>query len=147
MESQDEGLEDLLKRLRLSKNWSYDELADNINKKLLKKWEEAGHEEADFKWTLDKDVKKWEYGIKYPELDMMYELSELYEVKCDDFIAAKNISLKKGFPSIATIKWTCYFLNISIYAGMVINMIIIFLAAILSMIFLGNVIMEIPNYL
>ena len=141
-----EGLEELLKRLRLANNWSYEEVSEKINANLLKKNEEQ-HIEKEVKWLIDKDVKKWEYGIKYPDLDMIYELSELYEVKCDDFIQAKDVSLKRGFPSLATIKWTCYFLNISIYAGMIINMIVIFLTAIFSMIFLGHVISEIPKYL
>ena len=141
-----EELEELLKRLRLSNNWSYAEVSERINKNLLKKKEEE-KSEKDIDWLIDKDVKKWEYGIKYPDLDMIYELSELYEVKCDDFVQAKNISLKRGFPSLTTIKWTCYFLNVSIYVGLVINVLVIFLAAILSMMFFGHVILEIPKKL
>ena len=113
---------------------------DEIKKKVLQQFNET------HKKSISEDQLMMLVD-KYPDLDMIYELSELYEVKCDDFVQAKNISLKRGFPSLTTIKWTCYFLNVSIYVGLVINVLVIFLAAILSMMFFGHVILEIPKKL
>lgn len=98
-------IEELLRLLRLNKNWTYWQLVEKLN---------------DDKLT-EKDVKKWEYGLKYPDLDMVYKLSELYEIPSAELIQAKNNSYEKGMGSINiyTIKWICYILNISLGAGAV----------------------------
>ena len=139
---ENEGLEEILVRLRENKNWSYAELAEKINDLMIEsqiydirannlnngefivteeylKKKEAEKAEAEEKLRenllSDKDVKKWEYGITYPDLDMLYRLSELYGIPCDDLVKAKNVSYHKGFPSTRTIKWICYYLNVSIF--------------------------------
>ena len=98
-------IEELLRLLRLNKDWTYLHLVEKLK---------------DDKLT-EKDVKKWEYGLKYPDLDTIYKLSEIYEVPSAELIQAKNNSLEKGMGSINinTIKWICYFLNISLSAGAV----------------------------
>ena len=52
---------------------------------------------------------------------MVYELSELYMVPCEKFVEAKNNSYEKGYASINmyTIKWICYFLDVSMKVGFV----------------------------
>lgn len=155
----EEGLEEVLTRLRTEKDWSYEELSQILNDKIIEvatryeikkensyeqtleqiKREEKEKIEAEEKLKdrllTAKDVKKWEYGVKYPDLDMLYILSELYEVSCDDLVKAKNVSYHKGFPSIQTIKWTCYFLNVSIWVGFAINILFMALAFIIAMAF------------
>ena len=98
-----ECLEELLVRLRKEKGWTHMEVASKLKNKAI----------------TEKDIKKWEIGLKYPDLDMIYELSELYQVSSAEIIQAKNNSYEKGMASINmyTIKWICYILNVSIYVG------------------------------
>ena len=100
------GIEELLKELREKNNWSYAELIQRIKRVNLS----------------EKEVKKWEYGLKYPDLDMIYELSELYNVPSAEFIQAKNISFLKGTYLINTrlISWLCYLFNFSVVTAIVI---------------------------
>ena len=100
------GIEELLKELREKNNWSYAELIQRIKRVNLS----------------EKEVKKWEYGLKYPDLDMIYELSELYNVPSAEFIQAKNISFLKGTYLINTrlISWLCYLFNFSVVTATVI---------------------------
>lgn len=162
---ENESLEEILKNLREKRNWSYAEFAQKINDKLIEKENQnkiiekpdeievdssqipeeklkiKERERQEAEWKLrekllaDKDVKKWEYGLIYPDLDMLYIISELFDISCDDLLRAKNISFKKGFPSTRTIKWICYYLNVSIWVGFAINICIIVLAFILAMVF------------
>ena len=59
-----EGIEELLIRLRNEKGWSRVELISHLSNKTIK----------------EKDIRKWELGLEYPDLDMIYELSEIYQV-------------------------------------------------------------------
>lgn len=104
-----EGIEELLTRLRKEKGWTYSDILMRLPDKTL----------------TEKDVKKWEIGLKYPDLNMIYELSALYQVSAADFIQAKNNSFEKGLASVnmTIAKWICYFLNISIYAAIVLTVI------------------------
>lgn len=117
-----EGIEELLTKLRKEKGWSYIEVASKLPSKQI----------------TEKDIKKWEIGLKYPNLDMIYELSELYQIPSGELIQAKNNSYEKGMASINmyTIKWICYILNISIYAGMVLMTVFYVLAFIFAVWFL-----------
>ena len=54
-----EGIEELLIRLRNEKGWSRVELLSHLSNKTIK----------------EKDIRKWELGLEYPDLDMIYELS------------------------------------------------------------------------
>lgn len=116
-----DGIEQLLKKLRKKNNWSYIEVVQNLKNKQI----------------TEKTVKKWEYGLEYPDLDMIYELSELYRIPSDELIEAKNTSFENGISSIniTTIKWLCYFLNISVYAGIVILYLFYAVALILAFLF------------
>lgn len=100
-----EGIEELLIRLRNEKGWSRIELLSHLSSKTIK----------------EKDIRKWELGLEYPDLDMIYELSEIYQVPSEKFVEAKNNSYVKGLGSINMFltKWICYLLNVSIKVGMV----------------------------
>ena len=78
-----EGIEELLIRLRNEKGWSRVELLSHLSNKTIK----------------EKDIRKWELGLEYPDLDMIYELS--------------------GSVNMFLTKWICYLLNVSIKVGMV----------------------------
>lgn len=115
------GIEVLLRELREKNNWTYLEVVEKLNTMEL----------------TEKEVKKWEYGLKYPDLDMIYKLSELYRVPSEEFVQAKNNSYEKGYASINvyTIKWICYILNVSIYTGMVLTAIFYILALVFAFLF------------
>ncbi len=94
--NQNLSIEELLKKLRKEKNWSYLELQEQLNSRGLE--------------LQEKDIKKWEWGLKYPDLNTIYKLSEIYMVPSEDFVQAKNNSYKHGFNSvhIKIINWICY---------------------------------------
>lgn len=100
-----EGIEELLIRLRNEKGWSRVELMSKLSNKTIE----------------EKDIKKWEIGLEYPDLDMIYELSAVYQVPSEKFVEAKNNSYVKGLGSVNMMltKWICYFLNVSIKVAMV----------------------------
>lgn len=104
------GIEELLVELRTKNGLSRIELVYKLN---------------DIKVT-EKDIKKWEIGLKYPDLDTIYKLSEIYKVPSAEFILAKNNSYEKGLGKInkKIIRWFVYTLNISFYAGVVITIIL-----------------------
>ncbi len=104
------GIEELLVELRTKNGLSRIELVYKLN---------------DIKVT-EKDIKKWEIGLKYPDLDTIYKLSEIYKVPSEEFILAKNNSYEKGLGRISKkiIRWFVYTLNISFYAGVVITIIL-----------------------
>ena len=114
-----EGIEELLTRLRKENGWTYADILMKLPDKTLK----------------EKDIKKWEIGLKYPDLDMIYELSALYQVSSAEFIQAKSNSFEKGLTSVhmTITKWICYFLNISIHAGIVLLIIFYVFMSIFSL--------------
>ena len=114
-----EGIEELLTRLRKEKGWTYSDILMKLPDKTL----------------TEKDIKKWEIGLKYPDLDMIYELSALYQVSAAEFIQTKSNSFEKGLTSVHMIitKWICYFLNISIHAGIVLLIIFYVFMSIFSL--------------
>lgn len=116
-----EGIEELLTRLRKEKNWSYVEVVSKLTNKNI----------------TEKDIRKWEIGLKYPDLDMIYELSALYEVPSNRLIQAKNNSYEKGSLSINqyAIKWICYLLNVSMHAAMVLMVLFYTFALIFALYF------------
>ncbi len=97
----EETLEEMLKRLRISRKWSYIELVQELSKVGV--------------MTDEKTVKKWELGLEYPNLDVIYKLSDIYKISSQDVIQAKNNSLNRGYNSVHTrfIKWMCYFTGAS----------------------------------
>ena len=114
-----EGIEELLTRLRKENGWTYADILMKLPDKTLK----------------EKDIKKWEIGLKYPDLDIIYELSALYQVSSAEFIQAKSNSFEKGLTSVhmTITKWICYFLNISIHAGIVLLIIFYVFMSIFSL--------------
>ena len=115
-------IEELLKNLRESKNWTYNDVAYNLNDTNI----------------LSEDIKKMESGLEYPDWDMMYKLSELYSVPVEEFVKAKEYSyekLKKSF-SVTLIKWMNYLFGISFKISFILVVIFYFVVAIREFIIL-----------
>lgn len=55
-------IEELLKDLRQEKRWSYLQLMEELQRNGVT--------------VNDKEIKKWEYGLEYPSLDVIYKLQE-----------------------------------------------------------------------
>lgn len=71
-------------------------------------------------------------GLEYPDWDVMYKLSELYNVPIEEFVKAKEYSyekLKNSF-SMTIIKWVNYLFGISFKVTYVLLVIFYFVAAI-----------------
>ena len=109
-------IEELLKKLRESKGWTYNDVAYNLNDTNI----------------LTENIKKMESGLEYPDWDVMYKLSELYRVPVEEFVKAKEYSyekLKNSF-SMTIIKWVNYLFVISFKVTYVLLVIFYFVAAI-----------------
>lgn len=109
-------IEELLKKLRESKNWTYNDVAYKLNDTNI----------------LTEDIKKMESGLEYPDWDVMYKLSELYSVPVEEFVKAKEYSYEKLKSSISVtiIKWMNYLFGISFKVSIVLITIFYFVAAI-----------------
>lgn len=118
-------IEDLLIELRQKNGLSRIELLEKLNNSNLS----------------EKDIKKWEIGLKYPDLDTIYKLSEIYRVSSTEFVMAKNNSYEKGIAGInkKIIRWFVYTLNVSFYIGAVLTIFIYIFAFIFALWFFVTV--------
>ena len=116
-------IEQLLRDLRQEKEWSYWNVVDELTRKGI--------------ILNEKTIKKWEYGLEYPDLDIIYKLSEIYSVPSQDFVMAKNNSFKEGYETIhmELIKRICYITGISLKAGYIAMYVFIGLALIWALLF------------
>lgn len=116
-------IEELLKDLRKEKGWDYCNLVEELYKKNIV--------------VDEKTVKKWEYGLEYPDLDIIYKLSEIYLIPSQNFVMAKNNSYKEGFETIHMefIKRLCYITGISLKIGYIGMYIVIGVVLIWSLLF------------
>lgn len=112
----EKGIEEVLREARQKNGWTYVEVVSRLKDDTL----------------TGKEIKKWEIGLKYPDLDMIYKLSELYQIPSEELITAKSNSYEKGLASVnqTIIKWICYFFDISLRAASVIT-VIIYVAALI----------------
>ena len=114
-------IEELLLQLRKEKDWTY--IVDELYKLGI---------------TIEeKTVKKWELGLEYPNIEIIYKLSELYMIPSERFITAKTNSYEKGMASIhmVFIKWFCYITGVSLKIGYIGLYVIIAIALIWSLYF------------
>ena len=116
-------IEQLLRELRLEKEWSNWNVVDELTRK----------------GTIlnEKTIKKWEYGLEYPDLDIIYKLSEIYSIPSEIFVIAKNNSFKEGYETIHMefIKRVCYITGISLKVGYIAMYVFIGLALIWALLF------------
>ncbi len=116
-------IEELLRDLRTEKQWSYMNVVVELNKLGI--------------FLQEKEVKKWEYGLKYPDLDTIYKLSEIYFIPCETLVMAKSNSYNKGYQAIhqTFIKWFCYLTGISLKIGYIMTNAFIYIALVISFLF------------
>lgn len=133
MEVETRTLEQLLKDLREEKNWTYLHIVEELNKLGLV--------------VDEKQVKKWEIGLEYPDINQIYKLSELYFVPSDNFVMAKTNSYQEGLNSVhaTLIKWICYLTGVSLKIGYVAFYVIITVAVIGSLMFFVGKMNEVTN--
>lgn len=105
-------IERLLREAREKNNWNYLEVMEKLDDKNI----------------TDKDIKKWEYGLKYPDLDTIYKLSELYQIPSEEIVQAKTNSYTEGLLSVHKyfINFICYILNLSVKTALIIHYLIIY---------------------
>ena len=119
------GIEELLVELRTREGLSRIELLYKLNDSNL----------------TEKDIKKWEIGLKYPDLNIIYKLSEIYKVPSTEFVKAKNNSYEKGLAGVnkKIIRWFVYTLDVSFKIGVVFTIILYVFAFILALWFFVSV--------
>ena len=119
------GIEELLVELRNKKGLSRIELLEKLEDSNL----------------TEKDIKKWEIGLSYPDLDTIYKLSEIYRIPSTEFVKAKNNSYENGLAGInkKIIRWFVYTLNVSFYIGVVFTTILYVVIFILALCFFVTV--------
>ena len=96
-------IEETLIELRNKKGWTRLELLEKLSNKEM----------------TEKDIKKWELGLAHPDTDMLYELSEIYMVPCEELINAKSYSYEQAMESLSTVivKYISYFTGVSLEIG------------------------------
>ena len=100
LEKEKRTLEQLLSDLRKEKGWSYLHISEELRKLGIQ--------------IDETQIKKWEYGLDYPDLDTLYKLSELYFMPIENFITAKDNSYKKHTTAI---RWFCYLTGFTFKIG------------------------------
>ena len=116
--------EDVIRDCREKNNWTYLDVLEHISDKTI----------------TEKEVKKWEYGLSYPDIDMIYKLSELYQIPSEEIVQAKNNSLEFGSSSINIyiIKRICFILNVSFITGYIVNILVWIFLVIYAFVFFVN---------
>ena len=119
------GIEELIVELRNKKGLSRIELLEKLEDSNL----------------TENDIKKWEIGLSYPDLDTIYKLSEIYRIPSTEFVKAKNNSYENGLAGInkKIIRWFVYTLNVSFYIGVVFTTILYVVIFILALCFFVTV--------
>ncbi len=106
-------LEVILQNERLKRGWNYQHVSDQLNLSDI----------------TAKDIKKWEYGFEYPDLNKIYKISELYEIPSEILVQAKSNSYEENLHSVhkTFIKIICYIFNLSIKTGVIFSYIFLYI--------------------
>ena len=107
-------LETLLTNLRIQKYWTYLNVVEELSKLGV--------------MVTEKQVKKWEYGLEIPDLDMIYKLSELYFISSEKLISARDYSFSQSYHSsflLLLAKWFCYLTGFTVKASSILIFLIL----------------------
>ena len=106
-------LEIILQNERLKRGWNYKHLAEQLA----------------LPNVTEKNVKKWEYGFEYPDLNTIYKISELYQIPSEILVQAKNNGYVKGLHSVhkVFIRTICYIFNLPIKAMIIFSYIFLYI--------------------
>lgn len=114
MENHEKNLETLLTDFRIQKGWTYLNVVEELSKLGV--------------MVTEKQVKKWEYGLEVPDLDMIYKLSELYFISSEDLIQARDASFSKSYHTsflLLLAKWFCYLTGFTVKASSILIFLIL----------------------
>lgn len=91
-----------------------------------------------------KTIKKWEHDLEFPNLDIMYKLSEIYQVPSEVLMQVRTETLEKGLKGVhrTIIRFIGYLFGISIYGAVIFSYIFMFVAGIGSVLFIAKVMNE-----
>lgn len=80
----------------------------------------------------EKNIKKWERDLEFPDLNTIYKISELYFIPSEELIKSKEDTLKSGVNGINKrfIRWLSMLLGISMYGTIILCRIILYIALI-----------------
>jgi transcriptional regulator with XRE-family HTH domain len=70
------GLKQQLKSYRLQKGWTQKMLAEKLN-------------------VSDKTISSWETGRSYPDIALLLQLSELFQISLDEFLRGDTPTIKR----------------------------------------------------
>ena len=92
--------------------------------------------------VTEKHVKRWEKNIEFPELRIIYKISEVYSVPATELLSLKEETLKFGINGIhkRIILWISRILGLSVYGTIILCRIIIFLALVITFIWFINIV-------
>lgn len=84
-----------------------------------------------------KTIKKWEHDLEFPNLDIMYKLSEIYEVPIENLMQIKTQTLEEGVKGInkGMIRFIGYLLGIPIYGAVIFSYVFLIVGGIGSVLF------------
>ncbi len=91
-----------------------------------------------------KTIKKWEHDLEFPKLDIMYKLSEIYEVPIEVLMQIRTETLEEGLKGVhkTIIRFIGYLFGISIYGAVIFSYVFMFVAGIGSVLFIAKVMNE-----
>ncbi len=91
-----------------------------------------------------KTIKKWEHDLEFPNLDVMYKVSEIYEVPSEVLMQIRTQTLEEGLKGVhrTLIRFIGYILGISIYGAVIFSYAFLFVAGIGSVLFIAKVMNE-----
>ena len=118
--------------LRYKKEWTIDEFV----------------EKANMNGIANKNVRKWEHDLEFPDLDQMYKISDIYDVPIEELMQVRTNTLEEGLKAVHKdlIRLISYALGFSIYAMTILAWVIIFFAGIWAMILWRDVAYKVQNY-
>ena len=108
-----------LYNLRCKKEYTIEELVQKINMQTVN----------------EKNIRKWEHDLEFPNLDQMYKLSEIYEIPAEELMQVRTQTLEEGLKGVhkTLIRFLGYMLGFSIYGIYVLSYVVILVGAIWAM--------------
>ena len=74
-------------------------------------------EKINIKGVTERNIRKWERDLEFPEIEVIYNLSEIYMISSAEIIDKKQQTLKNGVESVHKwiIRWISFIMGFSIY--------------------------------
>lgn len=90
------------------------------------------------------NIRKWERDLEFPEIDVIYKLSEIYMISAAEIIDKKQKTLQTGVEGIHKyiIRWLSFMMGLSIYGTIIFCRVILTIILICATIWFYNVCMN-----